>query len=310
MCGIITCVIPERTSMTDQDQVKQRSADVAMDPDAGASLYCPYCSYDLRALAGEACPECGGAVDEASLKAVQVPWQSRREIGKVRALIRTAFRVTFRTKRFCYAVSRPVSYADARRFQRWIVILLWLGLLLPVLMIVIPNVAIFKDDVGLIRWYPVSCLLAGLAGLIPFLFLATGVHAYWLHPKHLSIERQNRAVALGYYACGPLLLIVLSVLPITAGIVYGNYWVGSHTSPLQDIILIVLTGLGLVMMGASAAAFWRVCFVMACKVAERGPVGRWSLPLLQPLIVALFVVLLPLGLPAVMVYLNIIMRTY
>ncbi len=296
--------------MSDPVGMNRQAADSIGDADTASTLYCPYCSYDLRALTGEACPECGGAVDEVSLRAVQVPWQSRREIGKVRALVRTALRVTFRTKRFCYAVSRPVSYADARGFQRRMVLLLWLGLLLPVVTMAIVNDRFLTDDLGLIRWFPVSCLLAGLFGLILFLFLATGVHTYWLHPKHLSVERQNRAVALGYYACGPLLLTVLSILPITAGIVYGNYWVGSRASSLQAIVLSGLVGVGILMVVVGVTSFWRVCFVMACKAAERGPVGRWSLPIVQPLVIALLAALLPLGLPVLMAYLNIIARTY
>jgi hypothetical protein len=37
-----------------------------------------------------------------------------------------------------------------------------------------------------------------------WLFFVTGIGSYWFHPKSLSIVRQNRAVALSYYACGPL----------------------------------------------------------------------------------------------------------
>lgn len=279
------------------------------DSDNSARLYCPYCSYDLRALSSDACPECGGAVDEVSLKAVQVPWQNRHEIGKTRALFRTAFRVTFRTKRFCYAVSRPVSYPDARRFQRRMVLLLWLAILVPLSLAVIPNDSVFKDDNGLFRLLPVGCLLAGLFGLIPFLFLATGVHTYWLHPKHLSIERQNRAVALGYYACGPLMWVVLASLPVTAGIICVTA-VGFNASIIGVQIFMSFIGLGVIMLAVGVSSFWRVCFVMACKAAERGPAGRWSLPLVQPLIIALLAVLLPVGLPALTVYLYIITQTF
>ena len=52
-------------------------------------------------------------------------------------------------------------------------------------------------------------------GLFLFLTFATGLPSYFCHPRALPIERQNRAIALSYFASAPLALmpfIVASML--------------------------------------------------------------------------------------------------
>src|SRR5205823_2812668 len=47
-------------------------------------------------------------------------------------------------------------------------------------------------------------LVLNLIGLLLFFILLTGVGSYFFHPRRLAVLRQNRAVALSYYACAPL----------------------------------------------------------------------------------------------------------
>jgi hypothetical protein len=54
-----------------------------------------------------------------------------------------------------------------------------------------------------------------------FLFGMTGVASYFFHPKSLSIVRQNRALALSYYACGPL-----AYMPLTIAVLVLGSWAG------------------------------------------------------------------------------------
>lgn len=273
-------------------------------------LYCPYCGYDLRALAGETCPECGGKVDEVSLKVVQVPWQNSRGIQAPLAMIRTAWRVSFRTKRFCYGICRPVSYQAARSFQFWVVTLLWLGLVTTIAVPILIQYEEFTNTIDQWGWGLImATAIPSIIGLWLLLFLATGLHTYWLHPKHIPVEKQNRAVALGYYACGPLLLTALGCLPIAAVIVYMSYLMGPDGDISHDIWIMCLYSLSGLLMVVGCVVFWRTCFVMAGRTAELGPIGRWSLPILQPLLIALLA-LLPIGLPALLVYLCLIFYTF
>ncbi len=275
------------------------------------TLICPYCGYDLRTLTTDACPECGGAVDEQSLIAAHVPWEARHQIGTVRALWRTAWRVTWKTKAFCHAVARPVDYAAARRFQLITVTALWVSLVVAALVVLALNgewdLQDMAEDYGPLRlWLGLGL---GAAGLYVFLLLGTGLHTYWLHPRRLDVERQNRAIALGYYACGPLLLALPMLWTLTAAFVIRMFalelereWVAVFA---QALFLICLFGLLLMPI-----AFVFVCSSMACNAAGRGSLGRASLTLGQPAALALLACFTVLGLPAFVGYAWLIAVTW
>src|SRR5207248_6621833 len=56
-------------------------------------------------------------------------------------------------------------------------------------------------------------------GMLAFLAAATGVPSYFCHSRHLEIERQNRAIALSYYACAVLALLAPASL-LTAAVIW------------------------------------------------------------------------------------------
>ena len=98
------------------------------DPDI--DLFCPGCGYDLRALQGNACPECGISVDLEKLRESSIPWiLSEGFIAKAWGFLRTCDRATLRPTRFCREVSRPVLLREAQRFRRIMIWLVWLTLL-------------------------------------------------------------------------------------------------------------------------------------------------------------------------------------
>ena len=187
---------------------------------ASPGLFCPHCGYDLRTLTINQCPECGGAVDEKSLREISIPWQGRADIGRWRALWRTAWRVTFKTKAFCQSVALPVSYADARRFQYTVVGAFFISFVITVIILAANawGLDLLADQA---QWLGFSGLGASLLAVLYFaclglcLLLGTGIHTYWFHPSKLTIEQQNRAIALSYYACAPL----LALIPVQLGLI-------------------------------------------------------------------------------------------
>jgi len=276
--------------------------------------YCPACGYDLRGSAVAAqCPECGQEIDEASLRAAQVPWSNRDQIGTTKALLRTAYRATFRTGRFCQAVGQPIDYADARRFQRTVIGLVWftslvaLGFMLFVL---------GQDDYGDHPWLetlgPGPSIALGLAfavGWYLFLLLGTGVHTYWFHPKAISTEQQNRAVALSYYACASLLwsVVAMPLMMIGAVVVAGTDLTSSDTVYFAGVLLI---GAAIMWAGAMLVGFAINCFIMAGRAAHRGLLGRLTLLAAQPLLLILLACFTVLGLPAAVGYVWLIAITW
>lgn len=178
-------------------------------------LLCPGCGYNLRGLTEHRCPECGEDFGPAALSETALPWTHRRRIGRVRAYLQTVGMATFHPRRLAAEIAHPQSYRDSQRF-RWLTIgLAWLSLLGTTLY----NWGgagqtrwILPDGGGMGAGSAAIHLIAGLA----FFAVITGIPSYFLHPRNMSMERQNRAVALSYYTCAPLavspLVLVLTWL--------------------------------------------------------------------------------------------------
>ncbi len=181
-----------------------------------SDLPCPHCGYDLRGTDSPRCPECGKPVNRQNPS--PIPWSHRRAVGRVRAFARTAVMAAVHPRRLAAAVAGPVSLADALAFRRATAAVAAVALLVPL------TVTAFLPDVGPLAG-AVAHPLAWRAELlaVPVVWVgvwlavhtSAGVCTYWFHPRSLPVEQQNRAVALAYYACGPLALLPV---PIACGV--------------------------------------------------------------------------------------------
>ncbi len=175
------------------------------DPAVDRDLLCPRCSYNLRGLHEYRCPECGQSFDPADLSETKLPWTHRRRLGRVRAYWATVSMVILRPRKLAAEMMHPQSYRDSQQF-RWTTV----GTaLLPVLFATMVN----WDRTANMSWAPPDGGSMGLGFAIIYLVAAavtfaviTGLPSYWFHPRGLPVERQNRAIALSYYACAPLAL--------------------------------------------------------------------------------------------------------
>lgn len=199
------------------------------DPAAEGELFCPNCAYDLRAIPSNRCPECGETFDRTTLAVSRIPWTHRRELGRIRAFLRTLWLATRRPDVIARESARPVSSKDAQRF-RWTVVFIawlpiavtaatwWLGWVGPMLRNKYGNPWQADPLLRLSRgsmdgsYYlmtaPGSLALSVLSVLL-WLLIATGVSSYFFYPKSLPLIRQDRAVALSYYAAAPLAFLPL-----------------------------------------------------------------------------------------------------
>jgi hypothetical protein len=194
----------------------------------GTELFCPECGYDLRGSTGERCPECGLAIDRAAAGAAsRISWVHRGRIGWWRAFWRTVWAATVRPKVLAAEAARPVSLDDALAFRRAVVWVAWTPVAVP---LAGWYAYVFSFDYApsphfdwLAAVFEIVAVGVALAAVWLWLFLASGVASYLFHPRYLSVERQNRAVALSYYACAPFAwtpVVILTVL-IAIGIVVG-----------------------------------------------------------------------------------------
>lgn len=191
-------------------------------------LFCQQCGYNLRALTSDRCPECGHSLETVRASRTQIPWVHRQEIGRFRAYWRTIWMVMFRQRVFCEEMARPVSYADCQGF-RWVTVL---HVYIPILFVTILALALgmspepFQSELTYAIVGSVWPVVLFHMLIIVYLGAITGIPSYFFHPRGIPVALQNRAVAMSYYACGPL---ALTFLPGTAAIVAillgGNgYW--------------------------------------------------------------------------------------
>lgn len=196
-------------------------------------LYCSQCGYNLRGCAAERCPECGYDLAGFRTAEPQIPWARRRGIGWVRAYVKTLWMTRMRHRVFCEEMARPVSYRDAQTFRWTTILLAYLPVLAGTVLAYLLNpprlwsTPLSTEDFlsGFGRGTPTALELAYAdvwravvlhVCFLLFLAAATGVPSYFFHPKALPIEQQNRAIALSYYLCGPLVLTACAVAWIAA----------------------------------------------------------------------------------------------
>lgn len=253
--------------------------------------YCPDCGYSLRGIESPRCPECGFELPPPGEHSV-IPWTYRARLGRLRTLRRAVRLVTFRNREFCAAMLNPVSYRDAQRFRAACVVIASLSLLW-VFGIAAGFNRSTQDSIKETGW-PVY--LAEVIGALAALFVATGLPSYFFHPRYLSIESQNRAIALSYYSAAPLYWSPLAALLVAGGFLM-------QLADRQFGGLLVL--LGTIVAAALIAAWWFNLVRIAQRVLRRKR-RTAVVALLTPLLWLIAVPLIALGIPWLVFYVEVI----
>jgi hypothetical protein len=206
-------------------------------PTIAQDLFCQTCGYNLRGLTGNRCPECGGSLDGVRSLVPQIPWVYRKETGWFRAYWRTVWFVMVRQASFCDEMARPVSFRDSQSF-RWVTVLMaGIPSVLPLLALHLTWKAESFGDELFSQAIPAGWpLLVFFVCCLLFLAAATGVPSYFFHPREIPTLQQNRAIALSYYACGPLAFLTLPILTCAAAILTGE-----ARDPAISMLFIVLS---------------------------------------------------------------------
>jgi hypothetical protein len=290
-------------------------------------LYCPDCGYNLHALEGiDRCPECGLQIDRHGFARSRIPWVHRRHVGRIRAYWRTVWLATLRPRELAAEAARRVNYTDAQRF-RWVTAFVagapvMAGLVAAMViygsaaLFSVINPAVFPGwamggnpsalfdflipwDAGA-TWPPVL----PLAVLLAFVFV-TGVATYWFHPKSIPVVRQNRAIALGYYGCGPLALVSVPALAFIGLALMKEAGLDNQANASWAVVRVVeifawVTGFLVV------TAFWGSTMVLLSRTTQSSRVRLVSAGLLIPLQWAFCAALVLLVVPWVIGYLRLV----
>ncbi len=256
--------------------------------------FCPDCGYDLRGSTSERCPECGFALERLRTTESQIPWVHRRQLGFFRAYWRTAWQVTFHCRRFCAEASHPISHADAQRFLWANVILAYVAILLIKLAYRLGVHDAF-EPIRTVEWLAIPIELGTLLTLAAWTSLPT----YLFHPRKLPLAIQNRAVALSYYACGPLVLLPLALVPIgLMCILLVLQYLAHSIAPRDDSFAVPI---GLAFGGLSLVLWWLNLVRIAHRVLRRTP-RTMAIGIFVPVLWAVSGTLIQVGLPALTFY--------
>jgi hypothetical protein len=282
-------------------------------------IFCPDCGYDLRGIEqSERCPECGATIDRGAVGRSRIPWTRRAEIGRIRAYLQTVWMVLTRPRRLAEEVTRPVFLSDAKRFR---LITLIIALIGPA----VASALLYGDLAGKGPWpiVPTSgmwgtpppytgpvaepkhrllgwALEIGVVGALwlgywLFLSSASAVASAFFHPPGIAMERQNRAVAVSYYAAAPwaLLPLVLLCLREWMTLAQGGYLRRPHVPVWVIVSLTVVTVVPLVQVFSTYAA--PLAILRRATLCGEGRLGlaAITLPIAWAALAAIFLIALP-----------------
>jgi len=265
----------------------------SVSPAIAQDLFCPSCGYNLRGLTGERCPECGESIEGVRSNVCQIPWIHRKELGWWRAYWKTVYFVMCRQKQFANEMARPVRYKDAQWF-RWVTVafvvlpMLVAGLFFWTFAVRSPTQSEFFN----VFW----SMFGGVwhACFVIFVAAITGLPSYFFHPRTIPIPQQNRAIALSYYACGPLAFLSVPILFVAAGVVTAE--AQNPTIPLGFVVLALTLPIG-------AIVPWWLDLIHLCRrLVPQRPQRAVGLALILPLLWILLAFLLLVFAPSLVVF--------
>jgi len=270
-------------------------------PEIRQDLFCQRCGYNLRGLTGNRCPECGGTLEGVRSLTPQIPWVYRKETGWFRAYWRTVWFVMIRQAQFCDEMARPVSFRDSQSFRWATVLMVAIPSILPLIASYLTSETI--PSANLFHTLTAAGWPLGIFYFCWLLFLAaaTGASSYFFHPRGVPVQQQNRAIALSYYACGPLVFLAVPLLTCAAAIL---------TSSLRDnIVTLVLIVLTFTLPVAAVVPWWLDLIHLARRLVPQRPQRDVYLAVGVPILWFLLALAILAGIPFVLYYFVLIVAS-
>lgn len=265
---------------------------------------CTGCGYSLRGLpeSSERCPECGESLTAIRAQSATLPWARARGVfGSYRAYWRTVLLVLVQGRRFRAELARPVDYGKAQGFRFLTVAH---ALAAPPAMLALLQVVEAEPIGDSVRGISPAIALTAYACIALFLLAATGIPSYFFHPRCLPLGRQNRGIALSYYACAPLAALPLSV--IVSAMLFGLAWVfridPGGRRDWAELLSETLSLVALIGVPLAVMLLWWLSVLNLGKAALQSAPRVAQMALLIPMIWVLLALFMAVVVPISVVY--------
>ncbi|MDP6633323.1 MAG: hypothetical protein QGG42_00310 [Phycisphaerae bacterium] len=158
---------------------------------------------------------CKTADETAPQPVSKIPWENRKQIGRIRAYWRTAWMVMANPSELQQFLDAPVCEKHAKSFRRVTMQLTAIVTFGVLIVLLSKSIRFAFWSAYSLRAFE-SIVLGVLARMILAvlaligLFLATRSLEWFSNPKDFDPVRQDRAIALSCYVCGPILIVTVT----------------------------------------------------------------------------------------------------
>lgn len=249
-------------------------------------IFCPKCTYNLRGLTGDRCPECGLDITNVREGESQIPWVHRREIGRVRAYWKTVWQIGFTGEVLDKEFHMATDHVSAMRFS-WITIAhAYLSIAATWAFGAIIERDVLNDflNFGGYGWLAVVHISAFTCLVV----IAQTPH-YALRRNDVPLPIQYRAATLTLYAAAPLAWFTLVPLLAFVAAIVARFTHDSMVPPVIALTACVLVAVSLVALA--------ICTSRVVKCMLRSRTGRFLTELRLDAIWLLAVAFAAFGIP-------------
>jgi hypothetical protein len=277
--------------------------------------FCIVCGYDQRGIE-QRCPECGAEHAKYPPSPTRIRWSHRRYFGRLRTFWATVFRATVFPERIAEEIEHPVSYTDARRYWAVVIVHVYLPLLLFAAALKLPR-SLYPHGDFPPAWRPIEAGLflkvlapiwvgpVAMLGILLFVISATGLPSYFCCTRATDASKRSRAIALSYYATGPLALWPVAMGAYVAATLMEWKYPGLVPPAMAPLALITLGGVTLL---AYLQCLLRL--LVRLRGGSRGQLVRLVvlLPVAWAVAAGICLVLVPVLLQLCLIYVHVIME--
>jgi hypothetical protein len=199
-------------------------------------------------------------------------------------------------------IIRPVGYEDALLFRR----LTLLHVYGVVLIASIVLTAIFWSEIhGFFGGLTYSFWISAQVAIVLTLMMITTIPDWFCRPGNVPVEKQNRTVALGYYFSAALFAFPFTLV-LATGVYLMRWWaLGVVCNDAAEAIATIAATAGVL-----TVLKWWVDLILLHRRTLRLSAGRLlATIILMPALITLLGVLALVTIPAVVVYVSIIVAS-